>query len=110
MLIRFNNLFNFSWFPKTGYALRQSDVSLPTNISELNDTNIDSIRLSKSQLSVQLINHENREELLKLISNNKGATLSKVLNAKSFGALSLRELQLTIGETNLPDRLFGVPL
>jgi radical SAM superfamily enzyme YgiQ (UPF0313 family) len=102
--------FNFAWFPKTGHVLGRSVISLPANISALNDSNIDSIRLSRSRLSIQLVNHENREELLELIGNNKDATLSKILNARSFGALSLRELQLTIGKNDLPDRLFGVLL
>ena len=99
-ILIFASEYCFKLFPGLADKVEKTNVELPTNIFELNDFSAKNFQASKERTNLELYESAERKDMYKLvdeaINNSAETTLSKVLNARSFGALALRDLQLTV--------------
>ena len=86
--------YTFALFP----ALETKNSSWKTNLKE---NNYSFIKKNKklfpfiAESSIEFVEDDTRQRMVDMI-NTKGQTLSKVLNMSEFGALSLRDLKMSI--------------
>lgn len=88
LILHYSNI-NFKLFP----AINENcikNISLPTNLFEINPNNLDEFRLNENHRKYDLFESKKRVSLKRLLKNNKG-TISKIFNTQR---ISLKDLKI----------------
>lgn len=88
LILYYSNI-NFRLFPAINDNCIK-DMSLPTNLFEINPENLNSFRLNNNHKKYSFFESEKRQSLKKLLKDNKG-TISKIFNTQR---ISLKDLKI----------------
>jgi radical SAM superfamily enzyme YgiQ (UPF0313 family) len=86
-------------FPQLNTAAPLKTINFPENLMKLTSENFKDFKVSSKQKQLKLVETSERFEILEILQDAQGKTLSKVLNARGVGSLMIRNLQMKPAES-----------
>lgn len=86
-------------FPQLNTRSPAKTICFSENLMSLTVENFKDFKLSSTQKEIKLVETSERYEILEILQDAQGKTLSKVLNARGVGSLMIRNLQMKPAES-----------